>query len=213
VPAFVAFIGLVVLLVASAVFSLLVNGDAGGGVLGATATPGVAVGPVSASPSPVVTLPPTPSPSPSPSPTATPAATRTTPRPTPIATARPTPRATPRPATAPAVPASSPAGAVRAFYDAVERHDFEQAAALWTAEMRQRYPPSRYIDGRFAGTTRIDLPRLSTVARSGDTARVAVTVIEYRTDEPTPRRYEGAWDLVRRDGRWLLADPDLAQTA
>ena len=38
VPAFVAFAGLVVLLVGSAIFSLLANGDVGGGVLGATAT-------------------------------------------------------------------------------------------------------------------------------------------------------------------------------
>jgi len=101
---------------------------------------------------------------------------------------------------------------VRAFYDAVQAHDFDRAAALWTAEMRERYPPRQYIDGRFAQTTRIDLPGLSTLSRNGDVARVAVTIVEYRRDESTPRRYEGAWDLVRRDGRWLLADPDLRQT-
>ncbi len=102
---------------------------------------------------------------------------------------------------------------MRAFYDAVTAHDFDRAASLWTAEMRQRYPPRQYIDGRFAPTTRIDLPRLETIARTGDTARVAVTIIEYRRDGSSPRRYEGAWDLVRRDGRWLLADPRLRQTA
>ena len=109
--------------------------------------------------------------------------------------------------------ASSPAGAVRAFYDALERHDFDRAAALWTSEMRLRYPPRQYIDGRFAPTTRIDLPRLSTISRTGATARVAVTIVEYRRNSSAPRRYEGVWDLVRRDGRWLLADPDLRQTA
>ena len=80
VPAFVAFAGLVVLLVGSAVFSLLANGDVGGGVLGATATPGVAIGPVSPSPSRLVTASPTPTASPSPT---------ATPSPSPSPTARP----------------------------------------------------------------------------------------------------------------------------
>jgi hypothetical protein len=39
-------------------------------------------------------------------------------------------------------------------------------------------------------------------------ARVEVTLVEYRTVEPSPRTFVGAWDLVLVDGRWLLNDPD-----
>ena len=101
---------------------------------------------------------------------------------------------------------------VRAFYDAVEAHDFDRAAALWTAEMRERYPPDEYLVGRFTPTTRIDILGVRTLERAGDRARVAVAIREFRSDEDGSRVYEGAWDLVRRDGRWLLADPDLTQT-
>jgi hypothetical protein len=35
-----------------------------------------------------------------------------------------------------------------------------------------------------------------------------VSLVEYRTVEPSPRTFTGAWDLIRIDGRWLLHDPD-----
>ncbi|MEX2010937.1 MAG: hypothetical protein WEF51_01735 [Chloroflexota bacterium] len=189
----------------------------GSEVLEATATPAaqrsqVAVVPSTPTPSPAPTASPTPSPTPSSTPTAEPTPAPTpTPQPTAPPTPRPvaarTPAPTPRPA--PALPARDPAETVARFYYLVETHDFDAAAALWTARMRRQYPPRGYIDGRFARTTRIDLRRNEIVAlnaRAG-TAVVAVNLIEYRTVEPSPRRFIGRWDLVLVNGRWLMDRP------
>ena len=95
-----------------------------------------------------------------------------------------------------------------AFYEAVENHDWDTAIDLWSPSMQQRYPPQEWLINRFRRTTRIDVTRIKTVSRSGDQARVEVSLTEYRTVEPSPRRFVGAWDLVLRDGRWFLNDPD-----
>ncbi len=95
------------------------------------------------------------------------------------------------------------------FYDLVVAERFDEAAALWSPEMRNRYPPDRNIDGRFAPTTEIVLQRNELVAtdRDSGSATVAVDILEYR-GSTAPRRFVGDWDLVRRDGRWLMHDPD-----
>jgi hypothetical protein len=75
--------------------------------------------------------------------------------------------------------------------------------------MRRTYPPDDWLIGRFSRTTRIDITRLRTTAldpKSG-TATVAVTLVEHRTVEPSPRTFSGAWELVREHGRWLLDEP------
>ena len=144
------------------------------------------------------------SPSPSPSPVA-PTAPEATPVPTPKPTPRPNP--TPKPTPAPR-PAGTPVGAVLAFYGAAEDHDWDTAIDLWSPSMQERYPPQEWLIDRFRRTTRIDVTRIETVSRTGDRARVEVSLTEYRTDQPSPRRFVGAWDLVLRDGRWLLNDPD-----
>ena len=95
-----------------------------------------------------------------------------------------------------------------AFYDAVEDHDWDTAIALWSPSMQERYPPQEWLIDRFKRTTRIDITRLVTVSEGDGRARVQVSLTEYRTVEPSPRRFVGAWDLVLRDGRWLLHDPD-----
>jgi len=99
---------------------------------------------------------------------------------------------------------------VARFYRLVVEERFDEAAALWTAEMRERYPPAGNIDGRFAPTTDIDLVRNDIVAMDvgAGTANVAVDLIEYRETGPSPRRFVGDWDLVLVDGRWLMSDPD-----
>jgi hypothetical protein len=176
-----------------------------GEVLEATATPAaqrsqVAAAPVTPRPSPTPTASPTPSPTPTTEPTPAPTPT---PRPAPARTAAPTAKP------APALPARDPAETVARFYYLVETHDFDAAAALWTRRMRRQYPPKGYIDGRFSRTTRIDLRRneiISLNARAG-TAVVAVNLIEYRTVEPSPRRFIGRWDLVLVNGRWLMDRP------
>lgn len=147
---------------------------------------------------------------PSATPTAEPMA-EPTPDPTPTPTPRPTSRPTPRPTPAPTQPpqTSAAAAAVVAFYDAVEDQDWETATDLWSPSMQERYPPDEWLVGRFRRTTRIDITSLRTVSldRDAGTARVEVALVEYRTVEPSPRSFVGAWDLVKIDGRWLLNDP------
>jgi hypothetical protein len=110
-------------------------------------------------------------------------------------------------ATPPPTPAErTPAETVGAFYVLVARHDFDAAARLWSASMRERYPPDQYIDGRFAATTGITLRRVETVSRTSQTARVAVDLIEYRSDSTT-RHWVGSWDLVRTSAGWLMDQP------
>jgi hypothetical protein len=72
--------------------------------------------------------------------------------------------------------------------------------------MREEYPPDGYIDGRFAPTTRIDIDRLSIRFIDGGVAVVDVTLTEYRENGDV-RRFVGFWDLVRRDGVWLMDEP------
>ncbi|HEY7590006.1 MAG TPA: protein kinase [Candidatus Limnocylindrales bacterium] len=181
-----------------------------GAVLDATGSPApslAAVAPPTSAPTPSPS--PTPTPTASPSPTPTPTA-EPTPEPTARPTPRPTPRATPRPTPRPqSLPARDPAETVARFYDLVEAHRFDEAAALWTARMRRQYPPDGYIDGRFSRTTRIDLRRNDIIAldRRAGTAVVAVDLIEYRTVEPSPRRFIGRWDLVLVNGQWLMDRP------
>jgi hypothetical protein len=150
---------------------------------------------------------PAPSPTPAPTSRATPTlepTARPTPEPTPRPTARPTPVVTPRPEISPA------AAAVLDFYNAVTVHDWETAIALWSPSMQERYPPQEYLIDRFARTTEIDITRLRTISMDADAgrARVAVSLVEHRSIEPSPRTFVGAWDLVLVDGRWLLNDPD-----
>ena len=125
------------------------------------------------------------------------------PDPTPQITAAPPPPAD-------GLPERDPAETVARFYRLVVLDRFDDAAALWTAAMRERYPPDEYIDGRFAPTTDIEFRRLEIIAFDPEagTATVAVDLIEYRESGPSPRRFVGDWDLVLVDGRWLLSDPD-----
>jgi hypothetical protein len=192
----------------------LVGGDRGGpgqtaapaGVALVTPSPSAAPAVVtsiapSASPSPTAS--PTPSLSPAESPSSTPSATPTaapTPAPTPI----PTPRRTP---THPS--GSAPAQAVAAFYDAVAHHRWSAAIVLWSPRMQRQYPPDQWLVGRFEETTRIEITRLVTesIDRGAGTARVAVSLTEHRTVEPSPRQFAGSWDLVRSGSRWLLDQP------
>jgi hypothetical protein len=75
--------------------------------------------------------------------------------------------------------------------------------------MRQRYPPDEWLIGRFSRTTRIDIVRLHRAAldSAAGTATVSVTLVEYRTVEPSPRTFVGSWDLVRVGHQWLLNQP------
>jgi hypothetical protein len=120
-----------------------------------------------------------------------------------------TPKPPPAPVTTPVAPQpTGPAAAVLAFYDAVEDHDWDTAIDLWSPSMQERYPPQEWLIDRFRRTTRIDVTRIETVSNADGRARVEVSLTEYRTVEPSPRWFVGAWDLIRLDGRWVLNDPD-----
>jgi eukaryotic-like serine/threonine-protein kinase len=160
----------------------------------------------------------TPTPSPTPSPTATPTRTatptpvpvvRATPRPTPRPTPRATPRPTPRPVVTQSAPARTPTQTVARFYELISAHEFSAAAQLWSARMRAEYPPSRYINGRFAHTTSIVLNRNQLISMNlgAGTAVVAVDLTEYRDVSPYSRRWVGRWDLVLTRNGWLLDEP------
>ncbi|HEY8292268.1 MAG TPA: protein kinase [Thermomicrobiales bacterium] len=141
-------------------------------------------------------------PVPSPTPLAVPTAT---PLPAPTATAS-APTATP-----PAVAggASSPAQAVQLFYQAVEQHQFDAAAQLWTPQMRAQFPPQENINGHFAPTQRIVL-QIGTVVMNGNgQATVPVDLTDVRADGS--QHYVGSWQVVRGPSGWLLNQPNLRQ--
>jgi hypothetical protein len=167
-------------------------------------------------PTPEPTEPPTPAPTaaptaaPTPAPTARPTARPTAPPPTappPAATPQPTPAPTQAPVAA--VPDNQPARTVVSWYALIDQGRYDDAAALWTASMRQRYPPAEYIDGRFAQTTDISVNSARTIAYDGNagTATVAVSLTEARTNGET-RQWVGDWDLVLTSDGWRLNDPD-----
>jgi hypothetical protein len=217
------------LLVAGTVGVIAVLGNGGrdaGGVLGQTFEPVDSAGDAAVvvpagsatplplpmqTPAPTAPFPPTLTPSIQPIPTVQPTVgpvARASPRPT----ARPTPRPTPRPATQGGVgPARGPAETVDRFYRLIELHDYDAAAALWSPRMRGEYPPSRYIDGRFDATTRIDVHRLR-IRRMSVASRdavVSIDITEYRSSGSL-RRWVGTWDLVLIGGSWRMDDPHLA---
>jgi tRNA A-37 threonylcarbamoyl transferase component Bud32 len=175
----------------------------------------------------------TPTPAPSPSAILVKATPSPTPEPTPVATPEPTPRPTPeptvRPPRAPPVPPAppspeptptpvppgqsidelAPAESVVLFYDLVEEHRFEEAAALWSERMLSRYPPDRYLERRFGRTIQIDVHRAETVEFDpvNGLAVVAVDVTEHRDRGNSPVRYAGSWELVFVTDTWLLDEP------
>jgi hypothetical protein len=206
-------------LVLGTIGAIAVLGDErrGGGTLAETFQPiQSAAGALvpTASPTPTVRPSPSPSASPSPSPVTAvlpPAPTATpTVRPTPIATARPRPKPTTQPVVS-RVPSRDPGETVVRFYDAVEAHDYDAAAALWSPRMRREYPPTRYIDGRFDATTRIvvNRVRIEQMSLARQEAVVYIDITEHRSSG-SARHWFGTWDLVLLDGRWLMDDPHLS---
>ena len=115
----------------------------------------------------------------------------------------------PRPALAP-VP-GDPAAAVARFYQAVAAHDFDGAAALWSATMQAQYPPADYINRRFAATQQINLMAERVVAIGAGVAIVYVDIVELSGGQT--RHWIGTWQLINSPSGWLLNHPDLAAAA
>jgi hypothetical protein len=97
---------------------------------------------------------------------------------------------------------------VTRFYALVEQHRFGEAAQLWSARMKSQYPPSEYINDRFAATTRIDINRISirSMRVANQTATVFVDLSEYRTSGAA-RHWVGNWDMVLTSAGWLMDRP------
>ncbi|TME24525.1 MAG: hypothetical protein E6I68_04970 [Chloroflexi bacterium] len=115
----------------------------------------------------------------------------------------------PRPALAP-VP-GDPAAAVARFYQAVTAHDFDGAAALWSATMQAQYPPAQYINRRFAATQQINLLAERVVATGAGVAVVYVDIVELSGGQT--RHWIGTWQLIDSPTGWLLNQADLAAAA
>lgn len=150
---------------------------------------------------------PTPTSQPLPDPTAVPPTPSPTPQPTTPTPTAPAPTATASPDYASAV--TGPAATVAAFYQRVERRDFEGAAALWTDRMRSQYPPGENIDGRFAATQQLSLARneITNSDAVKGTAAVAIDLIEVKTSGT--QRWVGTWFLVRTESGWQMDRPAL----
>jgi len=216
-----AAVAAIAFLVVGTIGAIAVLGDGGrgdGAVLQETSQPVPSVAAAI-----VPTFSPSPTPSPFPvviaAPSLAPTGPVVTPIPTVAPTVRPTPRVTPRPTTRPTPrpvivktsgPARDPAETVARFYDLVVAHDYDAAAALWSPRMQSEYPPSRYIDGRFDATTRIDihLLRIERMSVARREAAVYIDITEYRSPG-SPRHWVGTWDLVQISGAWRMDDPHL----
>jgi hypothetical protein len=96
---------------------------------------------------------------------------------------------------------------VHDFYARVAVHDFEEAAALWSPQMRAAFPPAQNIDQRFSGTRAVTVQRADVVSRSGDRAAVAVDLDEAAADGQ--HHWSGTWYVVRGPDGWLLDQPQL----
>lgn len=135
----------------------------------------------------------------------------------PRASAQPTatPETSPRPSPLVEGTASNgvadPASAVTRFYQLIGQHQFDQAAGLWSSNMRAQYPPAQNINGRFSDTTDMTLQHVKAIAvdEGAGRATVEVDVIEIVGSAGTTRNWVGTWSLVRGSDGWLLDQPNL----
>lgn len=124
------------------------------------------------------------------------------------------PAATPKPSPSGGVVstgAADPEAAVRRFYQLVGQHQFDQAAGLWSANMRAQYPPAQNITGRFSDTSDMSVQRAKAVSidEGAGKATVEVDVIETVGSPGATRSWVGTWSLVRGPEGWLLDQPNL----
>lgn len=142
---------------------------------------------------------------------ATPAATTGGSNATAVPTATPSASLATAPSATPVeMAAGDPAQTVVLFYTLVSRHQFAQAASLWSPAMQAAYPPAQDLSGRFTRVQDMTVRRAVTTARTAGAATVAVDVVEQDANTTTAfREYVGSWQLVRGMHGWLLNQPDL----
>ena len=97
------------------------------------------------------------------------------------------------------------------FYQLIGQHQFDQAAGLWSANMRALYPPAENISGRFSNTAEMTVQRAKAISvdEGAGKATVEVDVIESAGSPSTTRNWIGTWILVRGPEGWLLDQPNL----
>lgn len=126
-----------------------------------------------------------------------------------------TPESTPQPSPSIEGIASSgtadPATVVSRFYQLIGQHQFDQAAGLWSSNMRAQYPPAQNITGRFSNTAEVTVQRAKAISvdEGAGKATVEVDVIEIVGSPGTTRNWVGSWVLVRGPEGWLLDQPNL----
>lgn len=149
-------------------------------------------------------------PSTSPTPEATPAPSvqaATQPAPTQPPTVQQPPAQQPSPMPAAQSGAADPRGSIAGFYQAVAAHQFDAAAATWSARMQAAYPPPEYINRRFAYTQQMNLRQARVIANNGQTATVYIDLVEVYAG--STRHWVGTWQLVQTSSGWLLNQPNL----
>ncbi|HEV2123102.1 MAG TPA: hypothetical protein VGW38_10055, partial [Chloroflexota bacterium] len=109
-------------------------------------------------------------------------------------------------------PSRAPAGAVLAFYGALERGDLDTAAALWSPRMKAQYPPAQFVYERFRLTHEVAVRRAEVISvdQAAGRAVVAVDLIEISGDPPATYHWVGTWEMTLGPAGWLLDQPNLA---
>jgi hypothetical protein len=102
-----------------------------------------------------------------------------------------------------------PSATVQEFYTLVARHDFTDAANLWSPRMRAAYPPQQNIDGRFSQTQDVTVRQAQVISNPGGGGQAVVAVDLVESTAAGSRRWIGNWYLVRGPGGWLLDQPQL----
>jgi hypothetical protein len=114
--------------------------------------------------------------------------------PSPTAQALASPEATPI--------AETPVGAVRVYFDAINRRDLAAAYDLTSDEFRRRNSLDQYRK-TFANTVRISLSQISSTTQTGDTARVSVRFREVNGSGQEVE-WSGGIDVAWSHGQWRI---------
>jgi len=92
------------------------------------------------------------------------------------------------------------------FYRLVSQQRFDQAAQLWTPQMRATNPPATEINGRFSGAS-LTVLAAQVTSQSNGQAVVSVDLLE--SGGTQPGEIAGTWSVAYTSSGWLLSRPNL----
>lgn len=145
-------------------------------------------------------------------------ATASAPTPTPVPpTATPAPAATPAPVPQPGggtVPASDPRSTVTRYYTALAAQDFQTAWGLLSSRQQSTQSFSAWANGH-SQTRSATVSGARVVDQSASTATVSFTLVSVddQNGRYVTKTFQGTWQLVLVNGRWLLDAPSIRQVA